>query len=98
MAGWRLGNGVGWWSVGERRQSRAGSEWERLVAASVGNRAPAVVRRSEQRRFSSASDDEVGGCPARDARAASPKEMSVGPSKYELQGPTCSRSYSDVSS
>jgi hypothetical protein len=31
------------------------------VAASVGNRAPAVLRRSEQRRFSSASDDEVGG-------------------------------------
>jgi hypothetical protein len=30
-------------------------------AASVGNRAPAVLRRREQRRFSSASDDEVGG-------------------------------------
>jgi hypothetical protein len=30
-------------------------------AASVGNRAPAVLRRREQRCFSSASDDEVGG-------------------------------------
>jgi hypothetical protein len=30
-------------------------------AASVGNRAPAVLRRSERRRFSSASDEEVGG-------------------------------------
>jgi hypothetical protein len=39
-------------------------------AASVGNRAPAVLRRSEQRRLSSASDDEVGGSKARDARAA----------------------------
>jgi alkylation response protein AidB-like acyl-CoA dehydrogenase len=39
-------------------------------AASVGNRAPAVLRRREQRRFSSASDDEVGGSKARDARAA----------------------------
>jgi hypothetical protein len=29
--------------------------------ASVGNRAPAVLRRREQRRFFSASDDEVGG-------------------------------------
>jgi hypothetical protein len=33
------------------------------IAASVGNRAPAVLRRSERRRFSSASDDEVGGTP-----------------------------------
>ena len=40
------------------------------TAASVGNRAPAVLRRREQRRFSSASDDEVGGSKARDARAA----------------------------
>jgi alkylation response protein AidB-like acyl-CoA dehydrogenase len=40
------------------------------TAASVGNRAPAVVRRSERRRSSSASDDEVGGSKARDARAA----------------------------
>jgi hypothetical protein len=40
------------------------------VAASVGNRAPAVLRRREQRCFSSASDDEVGGPNARDARAA----------------------------
>jgi hypothetical protein len=32
-----------------------------IPAASVGNRAPAVLRRREQRRFSSASDDEVGG-------------------------------------
>jgi hypothetical protein len=31
------------------------------AAVSVGNRAPAVLRRSEQTRFSSASDDEVGG-------------------------------------
>jgi hypothetical protein len=30
-------------------------------AVSVGNRAPAVLRRSEPTRFSSASDDEVGG-------------------------------------
>jgi hypothetical protein len=30
-------------------------------AASVANRAPAVLRRREQRCFSSASDDEVGG-------------------------------------
>src|SRR4029450_6766515 len=30
-------------------------------AASVGNRAPGVLRRSERRRLSSASDDEVGG-------------------------------------
>jgi hypothetical protein len=30
-------------------------------AASVGNRAPAVLRTREQRCFSSASDDEVGG-------------------------------------
>jgi hypothetical protein len=29
-----------------------------------------VLRRSEQTRFSSASDDEVGGSKARDARAA----------------------------
>jgi len=40
-------------------------------AARVGNRAPAVLRRREQRRFSSASDDEVDGSKARDARAAS---------------------------
>jgi hypothetical protein len=32
-----------------------------ISAASVGNRAPAVLRRREQRRSSSASDDEVGG-------------------------------------
>ena len=35
--------------------------WSTASAASVGNRAPAVLRRREQRRFSSASDDEVGG-------------------------------------
>jgi len=40
-------------------------------AVSVGNRAPAALRRREQRRFSAASDDEVGGSTARDARAAS---------------------------
>ena len=40
------------------------------MAASVGNRAPAVLRRREQRRFSSANDDEVAGSKARDARAA----------------------------
>jgi hypothetical protein len=40
------------------------------TAASVGNRAPAVLRRREWRRSSSATDDEVGGPKARDARAA----------------------------
>jgi manganese transport protein len=43
-------------------------------AASVGNRAPAVLRRSERRRFSSASDEEVGGLKSRDARAAPQKD------------------------
>jgi hypothetical protein len=43
------------------------------LAASVGNRAPAVLRRSERRRFSSGNDDEVGGPKARDARAAQAK-------------------------
>jgi hypothetical protein len=32
-----------------------------IPAASVGNRAPAVLRRSERGDLSSASDDEVGG-------------------------------------
>jgi hypothetical protein len=50
--------------------------------------------------FRLAGSDEDGGNPAniaasgasnqtqRDARAAAAKEMGVGPSKYELQGPT----------
>jgi hypothetical protein len=38
--------------------------------------------------FSFAKSDDDVGFPARDARAASPKQISVGPSKYELQGPT----------
>jgi hypothetical protein len=38
--------------------------------ASVGYRAPAVLRRREGTSFSSLSDDEVGGSKARDARAA----------------------------
>jgi hypothetical protein len=44
-----------------RRIMRAMREQLSKRAASVGNRAPAVLRRQEQRRFSSASDDEVGG-------------------------------------
>ena len=42
----------------------------RRTAASVGNRAPAVLRRRSGGAVSSASDDEVGGYNARDARAA----------------------------
>ena len=46
--------------------------------------------------FPFAKSDDGAGCLARDARAASPKRgreqqaqrMGVGPSKYELQGPT----------
>jgi hypothetical protein len=36
--------------------------------------------------------------PQKVGASGKPKKLSVGPSKYELQGPTCSRSYSDVSS
>jgi hypothetical protein len=49
-----------------------------------GERAPASAsgasnaRRSERRRFSSASDDEVGGLKARDARAAPQKTGRMG--------------------
>ncbi len=73
---WRVG-GVGRGAAGgcERRQivrrvGRPSASWLRASA----NRAPAVVRRSERRRFSSASDDELGGCLARDARAESPNK------------------------
>jgi hypothetical protein len=40
---------------------RTSVRYANSIAASVGNRAPAVLRRREERRFSSASDDEVGG-------------------------------------
>src|SRR4029450_9559387 len=63
------------WAMCFRRRScvesfRARRKSRHSAAASVGNRAPAVLRRREQRRFPSASDDEVGGSNARDARAA----------------------------
>jgi hypothetical protein len=65
-------------------------------AASVGNRArcwerrlapPAVLRRNERRALFSANDDEVGGSKGA-MREQQPQKTSVGPSKYELQGPT----------
>jgi hypothetical protein len=58
------------------------------VAASVGNRAPAVLRRREQRCFSSASDDEVGGPNARDARAARENVARAGiePATFHFSG------------
>jgi len=48
----------------------------------------AVVRRSERTRSSSVSDDELGGAKARNAASEASQKPSVGPSKYELQGPT----------
>ena len=65
-------------------------------AASVGKSRAAARRRREQRRSSSANNDDGGGSQARlreqqaqtKGREQPPKKISVGPSKYELQGPT----------
>ena len=69
------------------------------AAASVGNRAPAVVRRRERRRSSSASDDELGRS-RRDARAAAQKRGASSrqnkwvwaPPSMSCRGPLGSRS------
>jgi uncharacterized protein (TIGR03085 family) len=58
-----------------------------MTAASVGNRAPAVLRRTERRRFSSASDDEVGGPQARDARAAQNRRVTRLSRQCQLENP-----------
>ena len=82
----------------ERRQiARRPRERAATWAASVGKSRAAARRRSEQRRSSSASADDGGGSKAR-LREQQAQINSVGPSKYELQGPTVQPELSDVSS
>jgi hypothetical protein len=71
-----------------RRQERVSEVGEPEWAASVGNRGSAVVRRSERRRSFLRERRRTRQIQSRDARAAGSDKMSVGPSKYELQGPT----------
>jgi hypothetical protein len=54
--------------------------------ASVGKSRAAVLRRSERRRFSSASDDEVGGFHAR-LREQSQIDWKVPASRYATRAP-----------
>ena len=62
------------------------------------SRARRCVRRSERRRFSSANDDEVADAKRAMREQQASEQMGVGPSKYELQGPTVWPELSDVSS
>ncbi len=58
-------------------------------AASVGNRAPAVLRRSEQTRFSSASDDEVGGSQRAMREQLQESAASEGSKRYQIGWISC---------
>jgi hypothetical protein len=73
-------------SVGIARRRVGGGAGN--VAASVGRIARRRLRRSEQRRSFLCERRRSRRIPRAIRASSKPKQMSVGPSKYELQGPT----------